>query len=65
MVKKQRQDMLAAKILTLTLPAQLHRRFLKEAQAYSGNRNQDKEEFLFSLMDKYLKISKKKRSSNA
>jgi hypothetical protein len=49
-----------AKILTLSLSEALHLRFLKEAQAFDGDGNGDKEKFLFVLMEKYLSLSIKK-----
>ena len=54
----------AAKILVLSLPTSLHRRFLKEARAYDGNGGSDKEKFLFLLMNKYLNMSKKRSLGN-
>jgi len=57
--KKPRKSDPSARILTIQLPAVLHRRFLKEVKAYDGNGDGHKEKFLFSLMKKYLAISKK------
>ncbi len=62
MAKKPRKVNPASKILTLNLPAPLHRRFMKEARKYEGDGGGDSEKFIFLLMEKYLAISKKKNS---
>jgi len=62
MAKKALKGAPRAKILTVNLPAHLHRRFLKEAGKYNGNGGRENEKFLFAIMRKYLALSKKRRA---
>lgn len=59
---KKTSKITTAKILAITLPAKLHLRFLKEAKTYNGEEDRHKEKFLFSLMEKYLAMSRKKKN---
>jgi len=60
--KKSRKVDPTAKILALTLPEPLHQRFLNEASKYLVNGNRNNEKLLFSLMKKYLALSKRKHN---
>ena len=62
MASKRRPVEPIAKILTLKLSPALHRRFLIEARTYDGDKDGDKEKFLFALMEKYLSLKTKKPS---